>query len=98
MVELDLSTVVSSCSGPKRPHDRVAVTDMKSDFEQCLRNKIGFKGYAIKESKLNTEVPMEFGGEKFELSHGKVLWPLGLYVQTICLTECSNIHNNRGGR
>ena len=72
MVELDLSTVVSSCSGPKRPHDRVAVTDMKSDFQQCLRNKIGFKGYAVKEDKLNTDVPMEYEGEKFELSHGRV--------------------------
>ena len=43
IVELDLSTVVSCCSGPKRPHDRVAVTDMKEDFNQCLINKIGFK-------------------------------------------------------
>jgi len=85
VVELDLSTVVSSCSGPKRPHDRVAVTDMKSDFEQCLRNKIGFKGYAIKESKLNTEVPMEFGGEKFELSHGSVV--------IAAITSCTNTSN-----
>ena len=40
VLELDLSTVVPSLSGPKRPHDRVAVTDMKSDFLQCLQNKV----------------------------------------------------------
>ena len=74
VVELDLSTVVSSCSGPKRPHDRVAVTDMKPDFEQCLRSKIGFKGYAIKQDKLDIEVPMEYEGDQFSLSHGKLLW------------------------
>ena len=45
---------------------------MKSDFEQCLRNKIGFKGYAIKPEKLEIDVPMEYEGEKFSLSHGKV--------------------------
>ena len=28
-------------SGPKRPHDRVAVTDMKKDFQDCLNNKVG---------------------------------------------------------
>uniref|UniRef100_A0A4W5KII2 Cytoplasmic aconitate hydratase n=1 Tax=Hucho hucho TaxID=62062 RepID=A0A4W5KII2_9TELE len=34
--ELDLSTVVPCCSGPKRPQDRVAVSDMKTDFEAFL--------------------------------------------------------------
>lgn len=32
VVELDLSTVVPSLSGPKRPHDRVSVSNMKEDF------------------------------------------------------------------
>lgn len=39
-VTLDLSTVVSSVSGPKRPNDRVSVADMKADFASCLRNKV----------------------------------------------------------
>ena len=39
-VELDLSTVVPSLSGPKRPHDRVAVSGMKEDFQMCLDNKV----------------------------------------------------------
>ena len=43
VVELDLSTVVPCCSGPKRPHDRVSVSDMKADFASCLTNRIGFK-------------------------------------------------------
>lgn len=40
IVTLDLSTVVSSVSGPKRPHDRVSVSDMKMDFRSCLVNKV----------------------------------------------------------
>ena len=43
VIELDLSTVTPCCSGPKRPHDKVPVTDMKTDFMQCLNNKAGFK-------------------------------------------------------
>lgn len=39
-VSLDLSTIVSSVSGPKRPNDRVSVTDMKNDFLNCLTNKV----------------------------------------------------------
>lgn len=40
VVELDLSSVVTSVSGPKRPHDRVSVSDMKKDFNECLVNKV----------------------------------------------------------
>lgn len=35
-ITLDLATVVTSVSGPKRPHDRVSVSDMKEDFQSCL--------------------------------------------------------------
>lgn len=44
VVELDLGTVVPSLSGPKRPHDRVSVSEMKEDFQKCLDNKVGCEG------------------------------------------------------
>ena len=40
VVELDLSTVAPSISGPKRPHDRVSISGFKEDFQQCLVNKV----------------------------------------------------------
>ena len=48
VVSLDLATVVSSVSGPKRPHDRVSVTDMPRDFRDCLTNKVGVFLFQIK--------------------------------------------------
>lgn len=41
--ELDLSTVVPSLSGPKRPQDRIAQSDFKLDFNECLSNKVAFQ-------------------------------------------------------
>jgi len=73
IVELDLSTVTPSLSGPKRPHDRVTVADMKQDFEECLNNKVGFKGFGIPAEKQNVEVQFTFDGQEFNLSHGKNL-------------------------
>lgn len=45
VVELDLHTVVPCCSGPKRPQDKVAVSDMKEDFETCLGAKVGNRSF-----------------------------------------------------
>jgi aconitate hydratase len=36
VVELDLSTVVPSISGPKRPQDRISLSDSKSAFKKIL--------------------------------------------------------------
>ncbi|MDO8646211.1 MAG: aconitate hydratase AcnA [Candidatus Planktophila sp.] len=50
VVELDLSTVVPSISGPKRPQDRISLRDSKEAFEKILPT------YFSKESALG-EVP-----------------------------------------
>lgn len=42
MIQINLNSIVASVSGPKRPQDRVAVTDMKSDFQACLNEKVSY--------------------------------------------------------
>jgi len=39
-LELDLSTVVPSIAGPKRPQDRVSLTDAKPAFREALRDYV----------------------------------------------------------
>ena len=85
VVELDLASVVPSCSGPKRPHDRIAVKEMKSDFLACLDNPVGFKGYAIPNDKLSTTVPFVLDGQEYTLNHGSVL--------IAAITSCTNTSN-----
>ena len=63
VLELDLGSICPSMSGPKRPHDRVAVADMKKDFQNCLTNKIGFKGFGLSAEKLNQKIPFVFDGK-----------------------------------
>lgn len=50
IMELDLSTVKPCLAGPKRPHDRVDMDAMKSDFDSALTNPVGFKGYGLAEA------------------------------------------------
>ncbi|XP_046857260.1 cytoplasmic aconitate hydratase-like isoform X2 [Xenia sp. Carnegie-2017] len=85
VVELDLSTVVSCVSGPKRPHDKVAVAEMQKDFNACLTNKVGFKGFGIPAEKLSSESVMVYEGESFTLKHGSVV--------IAAITSCTNTSN-----
>lgn len=40
-LELDLSTVVPSIAGPKRPQDRIELTDAKSSFRKSVHDYVG---------------------------------------------------------
>ncbi|KAG7461910.1 hypothetical protein MATL_G00196130 [Megalops atlanticus] len=85
VVELDLGTVVPCCSGPKRPHDKVAVSEMKKDFETCLGAKQGFKGFQVAPDHHAATVSFQYNGEKFSLSHGSVV--------IAAITSCTNTSN-----
>jgi len=85
VVELDLATVVPSLSGPKRPQDRVAEANMKTDFMQCLTNKVGFKGFGIEPEKIETSIPFEYEGVQYTLKHGSVV--------IAAITSCTNTSN-----
>ncbi len=47
-LELDLGSVVPSLAGPKRPQDRVALGDMKRNFQAALTAPIKERGYELK--------------------------------------------------
>ncbi|XP_069679495.1 cytoplasmic aconitate hydratase-like isoform X2 [Periplaneta americana] len=85
VVTLDLATVVSSVSGPKRPHDRVPVVDMPEDFRQCLTNKVGFKGFGLPADKLDVSAPFIYEGTEYVLRHGSVV--------IAAITSCTNTSN-----
>ena len=63
-LELDLGDVVPSLAGPKRPQDRVALTDIGRNFDLLLETS-GRKNEA--------EKGFPVAGEPFELKHGSVV-------------------------
>ena len=77
---MDLGDIVSCLSGPKRPHDRVSVSDMKADFQQCLDNKVGFKGFHIPSEKQCKQSSFTFNDENFTIKHGKNALSITRYV------------------
>lgn len=85
VVELDLKTVVPCCSGPKRPQDKVAVSDMKKDFESCLGAKQGFKGFQVAPDHHDDHQTFVYNNSEFTLAHGSVV--------IAAITSCTNTSN-----
>jgi aconitate hydratase len=85
LMELDLSTVVPCVSGPKRPHDRVPVSTMKTDFLSCLSAPVGFKGFGLTQDTLADSSTFTFNGQQYNLNHGSVV--------IAAITSCTNTSN-----
>ncbi len=81
-LSLDLSTVVPSLAGPKRPQDRVALTSMHSDFRNSLTDTNRTKGFA-----LTTEAIAKTGtyNDNIEMKHGDIV--------IAAITSCTNTSN-----
>ncbi|AES61065.2 cytoplasmic-like aconitate hydratase [Medicago truncatula] len=84
-LQLDLGEVESCVSGPKRPHDRVPLKDMKADWHACLENKVGIKGYGISKGEKDKEVKFSFQGHHANLKHGSIV--------IAAITSCTNTSN-----
>ncbi|GMJ05099.1 aconitase 3 [Hibiscus trionum] len=84
-LQLDLAGVEPCISGPKRPHDRVPLKEMKADWQACLDNKLGFKGFAVPKKEQNKVAKFTFQGQPAELKHGSVV--------IAAITSCTNTSN-----
>ena len=78
-LELDLSTVVPSISGPKRPQDRIELSDAKSQFQKDIHN-YSQPGEEAKSAPVSMP-----DGREFELANGA--------VAIASITSCTNTSN-----
>ncbi|WSY66528.1 aconitate hydratase AcnA [Streptomyces sp. NBC_00885] len=97
-LELDLSTVVPSIAGPKRPQDRIILANAKEQFAQDVRNYVDNDDEAGKESFPASDAPAEHNGvptrptlvtapdgSTYEIDHGA--------VTVAAITSCTNTSN-----
>jgi aconitate hydratase len=82
-LELDLSTVEPSLAGPKRPQDRIALSDMAPKFEEYLTAPVGHRGHGVPADRTQHSEPV--AGQDYTLSHGDVV--------IAAITSCTNTSN-----
>ena len=76
-VHLDLTTVVPSLAGPKRPQDRVALNVAADEFAQQLHSEFGKGDDGARRVKVE--------GENYSIGHGDVV--------IAAITSCTNTSN-----
>ena len=98
-LELDLTTVVPSLAGPKRPQDRVPLSQSKAMYREALAAQMASQVAAAtpagsaaatmvsEGSPVNSDggVPCEYKDERFNLQHG--------HVVIAAITSCTNTSN-----
>ncbi|WP_315986725.1 aconitate hydratase AcnA [Streptomyces sp. STR69] len=97
-LELDLSTVVPSIAGPKRPQDRIVLANASEQFKSDVRNYVADDDEAGKESFPASDSPAATNGvpsnpvtvtapdgSTYELDHGA--------VTVAAITSCTNTSN-----
>lgn len=77
-LELDLSSVVPSIAGPKRPQDRVSLSDAKSSFAKVLPS------YLLSDTAINP-IAIEVNSRKGSITNGSVV--------IASITSCTNTSN-----
>jgi aconitate hydratase 1 len=81
-LELDLSTVVPSVAGPKRPQDRIELDSLKKEFTTAFSRPVTENGFGKNAEEFST-VTAEVAGQK--VGHGSVL--------IAAITSCTNTSN-----
>jgi aconitate hydratase len=101
-LELDLATVVPSLAGPKRPQDRVPLTDMKAGYEKSLVEMLAAgkskgeddEGGGGKAKAPAAEVPPERLAQTSTVKSGRSSYQLGHGAVVIAsITSCTNTSN-----
>ncbi|MCZ2127648.1 MAG: aconitate hydratase AcnA [Anaerolineales bacterium] len=85
LIELDLGTVVPSLAGPKRPQDRVLMSELKESFQKMLSAPVKERGFELKPEAIAKEATFGTNGGSMPMKHGSVV--------IAAITSCTNTSN-----
>lgn len=85
-VELDLSTIQPRMAGPKRPQDRIELSEMKSTFESALTKSVDQAGFGLTDDQVKQAVEINHkDGSTSVMKTGA--------VAIAAITSCTNTSN-----
>lgn len=86
VIELDLSTVETALSGPKRPQDLIPLGRMKEEFRKSVTAPLGNHGHGLAKEEFNKKAELLLSdGRRDTIGNGAVV--------IAAITSCTNTSN-----
>ena len=86
LVEINLSELEPSLAGPKRPQDRIVLSDMKQSFNDAITAPAGNQGFGLDESEFDKQVTIKHpNGKESTMKTGD--------LALAAITSCTNTSN-----
>lgn len=86
VIELDLSTIETSLAGPKRPQDRILLSDMKEKFIKSITEPVSNDSHGLSKDEFNKKVQVTLeDGRTTTLETGSIV--------IASITSCTNTSN-----
>src|SRR5690625_4330876 len=85
VIEVNLDDIVPNLAGPKRPHDRVPLSDMKTEFRKAITAPEGNHGFGLDASEFDKKVNVEVDGKEAVMQTGS--------LAIAAITSCTNTSN-----
>ena len=85
VVEIDLSSIKPSISGPKRPQDLILLSDAKQEFQDAVVREAGVRGFGLDREELEKTAQVDFEEHLETIQTG--------HVAIAAITSCTNTSN-----
>ncbi|WP_342048615.1 aconitate hydratase AcnA [Bacillus sp. OTU530] len=85
LVEIDLSAIEPSLSGPKRPQDLILLSDMQAAFRKAVTAPVGNQGFGFTEAEFDKQLTATVESEEVTMKTGA--------IAIAAITSCTNTSN-----
>lgn len=85
VITIDLGDIQPSLAGPKRPQDRITLSNVAEDFDQSIQAPVGPKGFGLPAEELEKSAEIKWDKEDNLIHTGDVL--------LAAITSCTNTSN-----
>lgn len=85
IIDLDLGSIRPGVAGPKRPQDRINLSELGSSYRELMEQGVDAGGFGRDEAAIHREVDLELPSGKTSLGNGDVV--------IAAITSCTNTSN-----
>jgi aconitate hydratase len=85
IIDIDLGSIEPSLAGPKRPQDRVPLSQLQKNFRSNMIKSKSERGFGLSESVLEKESSIQIKNKEFKVKQG--------FLAIAAITSCTNTSN-----